>query len=187
MGLCEGALMGRPTVYTAELALEICRRLAEGKTLREVCRDEELPPESTVRRWVADDREGFAAHYARAREIGYHTMADEILHIADDNSTDTRTDEDGNEMVNHDVINRAKLRIDSRKWLLAKALPKIYGDRVEANVNHTLTIPQAFEDYIRSIAQEREAKVIDGSLATEGSRVEKLPAPVRNGSAEGNT
>lgn len=171
--------MGRPTVYTAEIAIEICRRLAQGKTLREACRGEEMPPESTVRLWVADDREGFAAHYARAREIGYHMMADEILHIADDNSSDVRTDEDGNELVNHDVINRAKLRIDSRKWLLSKALPKIYGDRIEANVNHTLTIPQAFEDYIRSIAQDRETKVIDGNLAEEGEGVAKLPVPVR--------
>lgn len=170
---------GRPTAFTPELAAEICRRLCDGKTLREVCRAEDMPPESTVRGWVTENREGFSAHYARAREIGYHTMADEIIHIADDNSHDVRTDEDGNELVNYDVINRAKLRIDSRKWLLAKALPKVYGDRTETNVNHTLTIPQAFEDYIRSIAQEREAKVIDGTVATEGEGVEKLPLPVR--------
>jgi len=170
---------GRPTSFTPELAGEICRRLCEGKTLREVCRAEDMPAESTVRGWVSEDREGFSAHYARAREIGYHTMADEILHIADDNSTDVRTDENGNELVNHDVINRAKLRIDSRKWLLSKALPKVYGDRTETNVNHTLTIPQAFEDYIRSIAQDRDAKVIDGSLAEEGEGVAKLPVPVR--------
>jgi hypothetical protein len=32
--------------------------------------------------------------------------------------------------VDHDHIARSKLRVDTRKWLLAKCLPKIYGDRV---------------------------------------------------------
>lgn len=65
----------------------------------------------------------------RARELGYLRMADEILEIADDNASDTRTDEDGNEFVNHDVINRARLRVDTRKWMLSKCLPKIFGDK----------------------------------------------------------
>src|SRR4051812_2164281 len=63
--------LGRPSTYTAELAATICARLATGETLRAVCRDDGMPSESTVRTWALDDREGFSAHYARAREIGY--------------------------------------------------------------------------------------------------------------------
>lgn len=121
---------GRPTEYTAELAAEICAKLAEGRTLRSVCKDDGIPPESTVRTWVLDDREGFAAQYARAREVGYHAMADEAIEIADDGTNDTATDEEGNKRTDHDVISRSRLRVDTRKWLLSKALPKIYGDKI---------------------------------------------------------
>jgi hypothetical protein len=122
--------MGRPTQHTQELATEICKQLASGKTLRAVCKADDMPPESTVRRWVMDDREGFAAQYAVSREIGYQSMADELIDIADDNSRDTVADEDGHESTNHDVIARSRLRVDTRKWLLSKALPKVYGDKV---------------------------------------------------------
>ena len=125
--------MGRPTEYTAEIATEICRLLAEGQTLREVCRAEGMPPESTVRLWALDDREGFAAHYARARELGYQAMADELLEVADDGKNDwmERQNDDGSfYQVNGEHIQRSRLRVDTRKWLLSKALPKVYGDKI---------------------------------------------------------
>ena len=58
-------------------------------------------------------------------------MADELLEIADDGRNDRIADEDGNERTDHDVIARSRLRVDTRKWLLSKALPKIYGDKVQ--------------------------------------------------------
>jgi hypothetical protein len=122
--------MGRPSDYTAELAATICSRLAAGETLRAVCRDEDMPPESTVRGWALEDRDGFSAHYAKAREIGYMAMADEALEIADDGKNDTYKTEDGAEATNHDVIARSRLRVDTRKWLLSKALPKVFGDKI---------------------------------------------------------
>lgn len=125
--------MGRPVTHTAELADEICKRLAEGMTLREVCRAEGMPPESTVRLWALDDRGGFAAQYARAREIGYHAMADELIEIADDGQNDwmTRNGEDAEGwQANGEVLQRSRLRVDTRKWMLSKALPKIYGDKI---------------------------------------------------------
>src|ERR1700704_1996438 len=54
------------TRYTTEFAEEVCRRMAEGASLREVCRDNAVS-ESTVRQWVRDDRDGFAARYQGAR------------------------------------------------------------------------------------------------------------------------
>ncbi len=113
---------GRPSTYTPELADEICRRLAGGATLRSICRDAGMPDASTVLAW-AREMEGFSQQYARSREIGYQVMADEILELADDRAEDPQ---------------RSRLQVDARKWLLAKALPKIYGDgqqrRVDVNV-----------------------------------------------------
>ncbi len=122
---------GRPTDFTAELALEICARLAEGATLRAVCQSDDMPAESTVRKWALADREGFKAQYAGARELGYLSMADEIIEIADDSSGDTITDpETGAEKMDGEFVARSRIKIDTRKWLLSKALPKIYGDKV---------------------------------------------------------
>jgi hypothetical protein len=60
-------------VYTPELAHEICRRLAEGETLKVICREKGMPSASTVRRWVLDDVEGFADLYAReAGRLPHH-------------------------------------------------------------------------------------------------------------------
>ncbi len=121
---------GRPTVYTPEIAAEVCERLKHTGSLRKVCSAEDMPHEATVRTWVADDRGGFATHYARAREIGFGRLAEDVLEIADDGTNDTYLDEDGEERKNRDVIERSRLRVDTRKWLLARVLPKIYGDKV---------------------------------------------------------
>lgn len=125
---------GRPSLYTGDLALEICKRLSEGRTLRDVCRDGDMPQESTVRHWATEDREGFFAQYAKAREVGYQAMADETLEICDDGSNDwlERQDDDDKRtyVLNGEHVQRSRLRVDTRKWLLSKALPKIYGDKV---------------------------------------------------------
>lgn len=128
---------GRPTEYNSDVAGRICAELATGRTLRDVCRDDGMPPESTVRRWVMDDREGFAAQYARAREIGYQSMADELVEISDDGSNDwmrRKGDEDAPYVLNGEHVQRSRLRVDTRKWLLSKALPKVYGDKVTTEI-----------------------------------------------------
>lgn len=125
---------GRPSKYTAALGLAICERLADGETLRQICRSEGMPSERSVRQWASNDKHPFSPHYARARETGYHKMADELLEIADDGSNDYMTRMRGDEeieVVNHDHIARSRLRVDTRKWLLSKALPKIYGDKLQ--------------------------------------------------------
>ena len=81
-------MTGRPSTYSQEIADEVCRRLAGGESLRAICRDEGIPDELTVRLWALDDREGFATQYARAREVQYLAIADELLEIADDGRND---------------------------------------------------------------------------------------------------
>ena len=121
---------GRPVRFNSAIAAGICARLAAGETLREICRDRSLPTEQVVRGW-AIDRPRFAAAYERAREIGYATLADQLLEIADDASADTCVDDRGRARPATEAIQRSRLRVDTRKWLLAKALPRIRGDRPE--------------------------------------------------------
>ena len=60
---------GRPSVYTPQLADEICERLAAGESLRAICADPHMPDKHRVREWALDDRDGFSPRYARARQI----------------------------------------------------------------------------------------------------------------------
>lgn len=128
--------------YTPEAAHEICQRLAEGETLRAICRDEHLPARSTVHLWVVYDIQGFADQYARAREIGCDEIADETIEIADDGSNDWMEDNDPDNpgyRQNGEHIQRSRVRIDTRKWYLGK-MSKRYRDKPEENTDSTTEI-----------------------------------------------
>lgn len=126
-------MTGRPSTYTEAKAEEICAKLAEGLSLREICRAEDMPHVSTVFRWI-EAYEDFRDRYARAREAQAHNMAEELMEIADDGSNDwmERQRQDGSieTVLNSEHVQRSRLRVDSRKWLLSKMLPKVYGDKV---------------------------------------------------------
>lgn len=126
---------GRPTVYTPELGGKICDMIADGWTLRQICREEGMPPESTVRGWAIDPNHPFSAQYTRAREVGLWRMVDDILEIADDGTNDwvERETKDGGTalLVDHEHVTRSRLRVDTRKWLLSKLLPQ-FADRLPA-------------------------------------------------------
>ena len=130
--------MGRPSLFSVEIAQEICSRIMDGESLRKICRDEHMPERMTIFRWLHDNTE-FCDQYARAREIQADTLAEEILEIADDGRNDTYTtnDDDGEgvERVNHDVIARSRLRVDARKWYASKLSPKKYGDKVQQEIS----------------------------------------------------
>lgn len=108
---------------------EILSRLADGEGLRAICRSPGMPTASCVIKWTMQDDE-FRKQYADARARGYELMADELVEISDDNRNDTSVDDEGNERTNHDVIARSRLMVDTRKWILAKMLPKVYGEKI---------------------------------------------------------
>jgi hypothetical protein len=117
-------------MYSQEVADAICAKLAEGESLRSACRGDGMPSAPTVIRWIRENR-AFAEQYAMAREAGYQLLADQLLEIADDSSRDTYVDDNGNQRTDTEVVARSRLRLDTRKWMLSKMLPKIYGDKVE--------------------------------------------------------
>lgn len=82
-----------------------------------------------------DNPDDFAARYVRARELQAEHWADQIVDISDDVSNDwmERNRQDGSsEMVlDHEHVTRSRLRVDSRKWLLAKLRPGTYGDKIQ--------------------------------------------------------
>lgn len=118
----------------AEHEEAILQRLSNGETLIAICRTEGFPHEATVRQRALQDPD-FHTKYSRAREIGYMRMADEVIEDAENTEGDWQViRNDKGEVtgvkVDHDAVQRARLKIDTKKWLLSKALPKIYGDKV---------------------------------------------------------
>lgn len=171
----------RPKItYTPELAAEICERLASGESLRSICKSAHMPDEKAVRYWAAQPDHPFSEHYIRAREIGYLAMADEILEIADDGSNDWMEREGKNGepafVLNGEHVQRSRLRVDTRKWVLAKMLPKVFGDKQV--LEHTGKDGGAIEiadsdrlDQARRVAfalgralERQRMKVIDGEV-----------------------
>ena len=132
--------MGRHTLYTPELAAEICERISKGEPLEVICRDEGMPHAMKVHEWKSVDSRPkgvpatFAVDFARAREAGYDAIAADCFVIADDGTNDymERLGVDGQGAgwaLNGDHVQRSKLRIDTRLKLLAK-WSKRYGDQL---------------------------------------------------------
>lgn len=126
--------MSRPSEYSTEKADYICGQLADGKSLRTICRQEDMPSMPTVFKWLRE-RPEFLAQYARAREDQADAFAEEISEIADDGTNDWMEThgKDGSTgwVLNGEHIQRSRLRVDARKWIASKLKPKKYGDKVE--------------------------------------------------------
>jgi hypothetical protein len=107
-----------------------------------------MPTVATFLDWVKQDPETVGKDYAHAREIGYLLLAEEIVSLSDKTHewvTIQELDPDGKPVfnakgepslkqvlmpLNSDVIAHKRLQIDTRKWVLSKMLPKVYGDKV---------------------------------------------------------
>lgn len=127
--------MARSSSFAQEIADEICERIVQGESVRHICDDEKMPAASTVFKWLRDLPK-FSEQYARAKEAQTDTMAEEILDIAEDSRNDWIEKENkrtGETFValNHEAIERSRLRIEARKWLMGKLRPKKYGERLE--------------------------------------------------------
>jgi hypothetical protein len=125
---------GRPPEYTPEIGEEICRRLSEGESLRRICADERMPHRATALLWAVCPTEltkEFSAQYARARQAQAEGYIEDVVDIADGRGL---PDDRGDEDAPPDPI-RDRLRVDTRKWIASKVLPK-FADKL--NLTGTL-------------------------------------------------
>jgi hypothetical protein len=109
--------VGKPVMSQA-IFDEVCNRLEEGRSLRSVCSDDDMPHRRDVNKWI-NEVAGASDQYARACEERAETLFDELVDIAD-NAQDAQL---------------ARLQVDTRKWYLSKVKPKKYGDR--SQIDHT--------------------------------------------------
>lgn len=157
---------GRPTIYTEELGIAICERIADGESVASICRDEAMPASSAIYRWIPDHPE-FKERYEKAKEDGLQVIAEELLDIADNGSNDWMTKNDPDNpgfLLNGESIQRARLRVDTRKWLLSKLAMKTYGDVSRREVSGPGGGPIQTQDVTKLSDEELDA-IIDSDGA----------------------
>lgn len=107
---------------------EILREIEQGNSLISILRRKEFPSTITFYKWLEAD-ENKAKRYARACEIRADVIFEDIIDIAD------HSEEDHTPHTGMNVVQRDRLRIDARKWIVAKLHPKKYSDRTISDVN----------------------------------------------------
>jgi hypothetical protein len=138
--------------WNKELVMAIvCERIATSnrslpKLLAQGFQGNTLPSYVAINEWLAGD-EKLATQYARAKRQQAEYLAEELMEIADDGENDWMESNAPNNpgwVANGEHLQRSKLRVDTRKWLMSKLLPKKYGDKQEVehtgNVDHSLEI-----------------------------------------------
>ena len=119
---------------------QVCKRIIEGESMRNILKDESLPHLSTFLDWISANK-AKSEQYARAMEIRGELLFEEMIDIADDGTNDwmDKYGKDGEiigSQINTEHVQRSKLRVDTRKWYLSKLNPKKFGDKIDANLNH---------------------------------------------------
>lgn len=147
---------GRPTTYNEQIANLVCERVATHNIgLIRLCKMyDDMPDHSTIKLWRYKHQE-FSSQYAQAKMHQSDLLAEECLDIADDCANDWIDSEDGNLKFNCDHFQRARLRIDTRKWLACKLLPKQYGDRMPEQQSPTDNIKD-ISNRVNAVIDEKE-------------------------------
>ena len=108
----------------ADLAKKVLEGMHGGRSCFKACQAAGVP-HSTFIGWVNVDPE-LADRYTRAREDLIERMAQEVLELSD---VDVGLQPDGKK--DWAAVQKHKLQVDTRKWLLSKLAPKKFGDKLE--------------------------------------------------------
>lgn len=152
---------GRPSKYTDKLADKICQMIAQGQSVRSICAKKDMISMQTFFRWLREN-DKFREQYARACEERSYMHAEDIIEIADNASNDYMEKLEGDGYIfNSENVQRSRLRIDTRKWLMSKLNPKVYGDKLDMTTNGndigvTLSASQA-EQLLNARANSRDS------------------------------
>jgi hypothetical protein len=141
----------KPKAMNAELENRVLERIVAGETIRAICGDDEtLPSRSAVYMHLAANAD-FAVRYGRAKFAATEALADEIMEIADESNADWKQTRAGAK-PDREVTERSKLRVETRKWLMARLSPTKYGDRTIISDGKEAQTPEEFEAQIKADA-----------------------------------
>lgn len=129
--------IGRPALYSQELAERLCGELATGVSMKTACLPDDMPSRSTVFGWMSKHPE-FLDMYTRAKAEAADALVEEMIDISDDGTNDWMEihDKEGDCIgyrINGEHVQRSRLRVETRKWIAAKLKPKKYGEKVDVS------------------------------------------------------
>lgn len=109
--------------YSPEFVDSICERISLGEPLLTICKDVKVPI-GTVHGWFTQNLDGSAEKYARARQARAEVYAEQIMEIVDEPAPVLE-----NGATDSGYVADKRLRMDARKWIASKLLPRVYGER----------------------------------------------------------
>jgi hypothetical protein len=129
--------MSTPTRYNAKLALLICERIATTpQSLAKICQAGDMPSIATLFRWLRDHPD-FSELYSKAKVVQAELLIDEALDLVDDSSNDLMVTSDDRLVPNLAAFKRCMIKVEYRKRLASKLLPRKYGNRVQLSAATT--------------------------------------------------
>lgn len=119
--------------------------VVNGKSLRTILKMDNMPDITTFYIWIENDKEK-SKQYAQAIKMRADLLFDEMLDIADDSSGDYIDQDIGDGIIvnkfDHEHVQRSKLRIDTRKWVIERMNAKKYNEKyLEDNEGKDLNKP----------------------------------------------
>jgi hypothetical protein len=108
----------------AKLADAVLANMEAGMSCWKACEKAGVK-NSTFLLWVSQDS-ALAESYAQARENFVERIAQEVMELSD---VDVGETPDGRK--DWAAVQKHKLQVDTRKWLLSKLAPKKYGEKIE--------------------------------------------------------
>ncbi len=151
----------RPTAFTDATTDELLGLLCEGRSLREICEADHLPSLSTVYRRLHSDPV-FQARYAAARATGAEAMADEVIELGRNATSENAAG--------------IRVRVDTVKWAAARLAPKRWGDRVSAELSGPGGTPLTLQAVAPPLVP-REVRASMQALLAEAEAAAGLPSP----------
>tara|TARA_R110000822_G_scaffold253030_1_gene379593 strand:+ start:1283 stop:1720 length:438 start_codon:yes stop_codon:yes gene_type:complete len=106
---------------------EVLKYVRNGLSVSKACKEQNTVGETLFYKMVGESVER-EKNYERAREKRADVIFEEIKEIADKQDKDVYIDSEGNEKTDHNIVQRSRLQIDARKWMLGKMNPKKYSD-----------------------------------------------------------
>jgi hypothetical protein len=167
--------VGRPSLYSAEIAHQACELVAQGMFITDAAKQLGFAP-CTFYEW-RDKYPEFASRLARAEDQGFDALADRLVSAPDD----------------YEDVQRARLYSDNVKWILARR-SKRYADRMDLSISQVIDIGSALADAraraLRPVCdqpEQAEAQVVDyvdvsptGPADEQSNAQLPAPAPARS-------
>ena len=133
--------------------------LEHGLSLRQACKSADINRPSDILDCVNPEHTRYmpeyAVQYMRVRAISYQLLGDDLLTVSDDENIEP---------------NSRRIMVDSRKWMLARMLPKVYGDKTDVNLTgkleyaHTGPVSDATQSIIAQITAGSDKPSNEGTV-----------------------